>query len=623
MAEDRFKDYELVPRNTFTKALSTTNARENTLETPDMPITPSKRKLNTAKETKQQEASLWKKILSASRTYLETESFQEGFKIHLAQLCQKIQQDPQKNSVPLPNDISNLEVLYELCKVKEESLKQLCILSLTLILSDILPDYKITSPAPTSTPLKKETKRLHNFERVLLNVHTKFVKLLMSVQKRRIDGHQKRETKFVCAKAMCTLLMSKPNFNSRQILVKAIVQLVAKKNEKISTLCASCLNTLLVEDQKGDITLEILNFVASSVTFYVTSGRSLKLNSLLFETTLQYNLKVDLKDEKLLEEVKKNRKKAKSKTQKKNEAFMKLQETKATVSFHERYERQAQGLRDLFVIYLRVIKAAEAENLINSACLNYVLKGIAKFGSLVHFDLLQELVSLLSTLLKNNRLQTQASLKAIYSTCLILQSSGREMSVQIDETGFMLSFLDIFSFENILVFLAEVNEEPELIGDVIDCTQVLFLQKLRQPKKRVLELVSKLSSLCLNLYQSHTVIGLLTLIENLISHYDLEQLYLSEREREEDLDWLPFSFGTPLWSLSNLSFSSHPTLKEVSRKLLKNSESEQKRAFTMYKNFDASDGKFKPYVRTPKIVEYTFASTKNKKKFTKFSPLIS
>jgi hypothetical protein len=84
-----------------------------------------------------------------------------------------------------------LLILHQMCGDADPTVRRLAILSLTAVFRDILPGYRIRLPtkAELSVRVKKEVKKLRDFEAALLKSYQRFLQYLEVILKRGDDAH--------------------------------------------------------------------------------------------------------------------------------------------------------------------------------------------------------------------------------------------------------------------------------------------------------------------------------------------------------------------------------------------------------------------------------------------------
>lgn len=252
-----------------------------------------------------------------------------------------------------------------------------------------------------------------------------------------------------------------------------------------------------------------------------------------------------------------------------------------------KHARQTESLRELFLMYLRVLKQAP-----KSMLLSPVLKGIAKYVHLINLDLVQALSQILTHHIKSGSLEMASLLKAIHTMITTLQGPGKEL--QVDESELVVG---LYRLIHQLQF--ESNRDQYIL-DLIDCIEALFLRRVLQQNSRVTAFILQLAKLSL-CCEPHSVLAISATVRALIHRYKTACDILFDSESDMVVGTLTNSSDpllqdqavTPIWALSQLQFHYHPYVSSFSKKTLAKAPLVPKeRAFQIYKDYDPKDGGF-------------------------------
>ena len=112
--------------------------------------------------------------------------------------------------------------------------RQLAILSLSALYSDILPGYRIrqdTDDISSTRMLKKEVLKLRQHEISLLSAYQRYLMLL-----ERFINENTPQLFFPSVKSYCQILIAKPHFNLRSSILQVLVPLMASLDPKVLSL---------------------------------------------------------------------------------------------------------------------------------------------------------------------------------------------------------------------------------------------------------------------------------------------------------------------------------------------------------------------------------------------------
>ena len=366
--------------------------------------------------------------------------------------------------------------LLDLTKDMNGTVRKFALLSLLAAFKDMIPGYKIRLPTAEERRmrLKKEVRLLRRFERELLEGYHAYVQLLQRVlQEEDVGGRM-----FALAtKAACVLLAEKSHFNLREHLLALVVPLMNCSSVAVAEECRACVRQLLKDDPNGEITLEVITQISRLVR---SKGEQVKAD--VIRVTFQAKLVADLKDLQRAKQAKVVKKVRKRRRKKGDEVGLGLQEAAATEDPALKHARQAESLRELFVMYLRVLK-----RLPKSGMLPSVLEGIAKFLHLLNLDLVQALSSVLSQRVRNNEFPIPSALQAIKTMLTLMQGPGREL--RLEDTVYLAALLQLIGK------LRATASRDEYVPRLIECLEVAFLRKNQQRAKHVPVFICELASL--------------------------------------------------------------------------------------------------------------------------------
>lgn len=200
----------------------------------------------------------------------------------IGDICTTITADPEKSfkkkrdfledgETPAYNFADLLTVLSHPNKLVVE----LAMLSCLLAFKDILPGYRIrpTNEAEKDVILKKETKRLRDYENAILGAYQRYLKFLDSrvltglrnPKKTVSDWDIEAKLGLSALRCQCELLRAVPHFNYRTLLLNAVVTRAAQPENEVSEVCCSTLEHLFKSDNNGEASYEAVRLIGQVI----------------------------------------------------------------------------------------------------------------------------------------------------------------------------------------------------------------------------------------------------------------------------------------------------------------------------------------------------------------------
>jgi nucleolar complex protein 3 len=201
---------------------------------------------------------------------------EDDIKLEIADICQSIQANPHRALVRGDDDgeLKSSRRISELYKLMEDHpsihVSELAMLSALLLLKDICPGYYIRpQQEPEGVTLKKETKKLLDFDRSLLKAYHRLLRFL----EKQIDSLGACEEDLVwtaqkrfglsALRCVCELLRALPFFNFRSQLLKVVVHRGSLPCHVVAKLCTDTLVTVFKNDVNGEVSYEAVRLVAT------------------------------------------------------------------------------------------------------------------------------------------------------------------------------------------------------------------------------------------------------------------------------------------------------------------------------------------------------------------------
>jgi hypothetical protein len=183
--------------------------------------------------------------------------------------AQQIQQGQERDTHP------RLSELLALLNDPSYKVKELVMLSTALVFRDICPGYRIRPPdkSEKEVQLKKETKKLRDFEKSLLASYDYFLKYLNKVvfqylgkpSASTLEMNTGARFGLSALRCQCEMLRTMLHFNFHNVLVTSIVSRGSQPIKVISDLCCSTINNILENDTSGEISYEIVKEMSSNL----------------------------------------------------------------------------------------------------------------------------------------------------------------------------------------------------------------------------------------------------------------------------------------------------------------------------------------------------------------------
>lgn len=385
--------------------------------------------------------------------------------------------------------------------------------SLTLIFKDICPSYRISeqkkpteADAKQSVQLKKETRKLVEFETNLLKYYSRFIKLLRkriewglgTISNINFDTRDfsnsasledeskesyilkswtvKQKLGYTALKCTCELLKGLTEFNFHSDLLETVITYSCLKNDLIASTCCSTVKTLIKQDKKYEISYEIIlnyNKVLKLTKFH--------LPILIFKILETFNLTIHVDYGKDIKSTLKNEKKKRKKN--KDEVSNLLLESNQINNQNVIKKNQANLVQEISLLYFRIIKAK-----VGFALLPYALSGLSRITHLLNIDLVTDLMTVLKIFLENkeNNPSINLNIRTLCVYCALNTLSGPGKELQIDDEPYLAHFRQI---------LREVTKEisnsrPHKFTEwnyLLECFILVFLDRHEERNHIILQ----------------------------------------------------------------------------------------------------------------------------------------
>ncbi|KAI3639517.1 hypothetical protein MIR68_002211 [Amoeboaphelidium protococcarum] len=361
--------------------------------------------------------------------------------------------------------IGKLKVIRAHLKDDDKRVVKLAMLSLCAIFADIVPSYRVRelTEKERAEKVSKEVRKVRDYEEAVVSNYKQYVDQLDQLASRNTFSGKENSAKsssqdysilYTAVKCLCQLAVSLSHFNHSSRVISGVVKrmnLYFNDKERaaihgftvdaVSSLCCDCAKKIIMNDTDGRTSLEIVKLIADLVKV-----KGAKIRPCVLEPLLLLELTTDLKQNeknggknnkrKMGAQDKKAHLSKKQKKQLKvqKEVELELKEADAVVSAEERGKYQAEILKHLFSIYVRVLKFNN-----NSHLLQVTLKGLSKFARLINVEFFQELVIFLRKIIANDDELSPLDVMLCVQTSMKLLCSFQAVIVNVEYNDFKVA----------------------------------------------------------------------------------------------------------------------------------------------------------------------------------------
>lgn len=530
----------------------------------------------------------------------------EGYKIKMATLAEAIIEDPRGSLKHTKDEISRFDQMHQLCTNKDPAIRRLATISTYAIFKDILPPYRIrvATDSEMSAQMKKETRALREFEKLLLSVYQRYLKALDAAASGKsrgelqsssfveIESMNKRCKRLALAAVSCMgmLVEARPKFNYRSNIVSSLVMRLNDKWEDMRRTSRTHIEEVIRNDKNGELSLEIVRAISSLV-----KTKKYNVSTDAIDCLLHVPLTVDLKSRKVQKDLAARTKKKR----KLNEVDRGLIDGSAIIDSKAMNKNQAAILKDLFNMYFRILKRTSP----SSPLVGAALHGVAKYSHLINIDLVGDLVDVLGNMTKSDGMDLSSGLQCILAALRTLSGPGLEL--QMDDSHFLA-----YLFKLIPRLANQENDQH--VGLAMMCLQIAFVKRREHSMERVSAFVKRLFLLAVDLTNVEHVLASMSFARSLLNRYpSATQLLDCEEERKAcpgyrmDVDDPEHcnSFGSTLWEINFLAKHFHPAVRKMAAdtlKLVPPLPNQLPRLLLI--DFDTSNCAFNPPVPLPEIL---------------------
>jgi nucleolar complex protein 3 len=433
---------------------------------------------------------------------------------------------------------------------------RLAITSLVALFQDILPSYRIRLPtaAELAVRVTKETKKLWDYERNLLQHYQQFLKIL----ERTWDGcTAEAEHKALAVTAMlalCELLKSASHFNFCSNILQLVVKQMNHKQPEVSEACCAALEHVFRNDVQGEVALEATRLVAKLV-----KDRKFRVQSRVLQTFVALPLRVHVDEAQAAKLATQANKKKRRGAKQEAEIESELQEGSGSVDKIRLARSQADALQAVTVTYFHILKNPDLSTKHIAELLPTALEGLAKFAHLINIDTVMDLLQVLKTMLQRvDDLPLDASLNCILTAFQTLQGPGREL--KIDQKEYITPL-----YTQLPRLCLHTNKTQHCTKLALECLDAAFLKRREYSSVRVASFTKELLTIALHC-PPYTATPLLAMVRQLYHRYpSLHQLLENEQDIIMSGQYDPLvldpelanPFATCAWEVATLAFHMH------------------------------------------------------------------
>ncbi|ETO30336.1 nucleolar complex protein [Reticulomyxa filosa] len=351
-----------------------------------------------------------------------------------------------------------LKLLFGLSKDNDIEVVQYAMLSLTRLLSDIMPQYKIGTFAEVSA-LKKENEQVKQFETVVLKVYRNF---LFDLFKQRKKPNAKIQNDLLLADALqnvsvffwknvpmlhtytyciCKIIIiiivlfydKQQKWVTYTDLIQHCIPLMNSADEDVRKKICDAMSHVLSQTPISNVTVECVRLITKKIEQRNFDVFPEMIGSLM-GLSMKHLEPPDRKDKSEEEEkpTKVNSIAIFNKQEKKLEklASKDLKELDGDIDKKREYERQKVIIDNLFAVYFYVLKVD-----VHRTLLPVALEGMSKYCHLINVELLLDLVAVVSEKLANEKdtMSLDCKLHCVITTFRCLGGRGSSVDMDIKE----------------------------------------------------------------------------------------------------------------------------------------------------------------------------------------------
>jgi nucleolar complex protein 3 len=323
-------------------------------------------------------------------------------KEELARIATQINEDPEEN-------IGLLRTLANITSSRTSTITMLGLATQLAVYKDIIPGYRIRplSEDDLRTRISKDVRKVRNFEQAIVGGYQHYIKELTRISGLSKGTSEAAAMSKVAVSCACNLLNAVPHFNFRADLLRIVVgKLSSRSLDAEAVVCCEALEKLFQNDDDGNASLEAVGTLAAMIKKRncITHERVISL-FLHLRLLTEFSRKAsstrvdraqddDVAPQKMSKKQREFRTKKERKNLKEKQKIEKeMKEADAVVGHEQRDQMQAETLKLVFGVYIRILKAR------TPTLMGPVLEGLAKYAHLINQDFFGDLLESLRELI--------------------------------------------------------------------------------------------------------------------------------------------------------------------------------------------------------------------------------
>eukprot|EP01094_Clydonella_sp_ATCC50884_P026348 TRINITY_DN7195_c0_g1_i2.p1 TRINITY_DN7195_c0_g1~~TRINITY_DN7195_c0_g1_i2.p1 ORF type:complete len:727 (-),score=207.96 TRINITY_DN7195_c0_g1_i2:74-2080(-) len=484
---------------------------------------------------------------------------------------------------------------------------RLCAASITTLLKDIIPGYRIVHTDTEGVKHKKDVIRLRTFETRLLKYYKLFVAWLVQTSSAcrqlnhmrygsEVEAEVRTKMLITCVQCMCEILAAKPHFNYRDELINSLVPYSVSPIEELQRVCYDAFCEVFKDDKGGDTSLVIVSAIARLLKKYEYK----KAKPMVLRSFLHLNFsKVTLESINRMHLTSKQRKRLSRKKVVKFREEAKLQRdlqaSEAQVNADVVADNQTKTLNEVFTVYFRVLKSERVTQLLPN-----VLEGLGSLSHLINVEYQGDMLKCLREVADDHD-----DLSLILMCCNAAFNAMRNQGDTI-ELDFKVFYARLYEM------LYQYPARAQVVSNALFEAYDLMINKNRAAStERAASLIKRLMSVVVSSASVPAVMAVLNSTgrgvaqhPRLLSLFDAPSEQAGESVFMETVDDPDHSFAhvsATLWEHVLLSNHYHPSVRAMSQNLLQGSHGPLSRTpQEVMRSFSAIHrGVFKPPIQPP------------------------
>ena len=201
----------------------------------------------------------------------------EKYKMRIAMLCEGIIRDPSGALKHSKTEAAKFDKMHRGTMNRDPTVQRLGIVSLYAVFKDVLPPFRIrvVTEAEMQSQMKKETRARREFEKNMLAVYQRYLKVLdtcalpiLEHERNQMSaGIRRRRIRLIHAALTCMglLVVSRPKFNFRSNILSLLIARLADDDMETRAIILKQIDNILFDDHVSEIAVEIVRSVSKLV----------------------------------------------------------------------------------------------------------------------------------------------------------------------------------------------------------------------------------------------------------------------------------------------------------------------------------------------------------------------